>query len=66
MSRIMISDDYQQYQYFVTVDEVREYKHVKIETKYQGAKFPDAIQTKIEFFLNAQEYERFKAVLNAN
>jgi len=66
MSRIMISDEYQQYQYFVSVDDVRELKHIKIETKFQGAKFPDAVQAKVEFFLNAQEYERFKAVLNAN
>ena len=66
MSRVMISDEYQQYQYFVTVENIRELKHVKIETKYQGAKFPDAIQSKVEFFLNPDEYQRFKDALNAN
>ena len=66
MSRIMISDEYQQYQYFVSVDDVRDLKHIKIETKFQGAKFPDAIQSKVEFFLNAAEYQRIKDVFNAN
>ena len=66
MSRKMISDEYQQYQYFVRVEDVREFKHVKIETKYQGAKFPDAIQSKVEFFLNPSEFQRFKDALNAN
>lgn len=63
MNRVMISDEYQQYQYFVSVDDIRELKHVKIETKYQGAKFPDAIQAKVEFFLNPAEYQRFKDAL---
>lgn len=66
MNRTMISDEFQQYQYFVSIEDVRDLKHVKIETKYQGAKFPDAIQTQVEFFLNPQEYQRFKDVLNNN
>jgi len=66
MSRQLISDEYQQYQYYVSVDKVREYRHVKIETKYQGAKHPDAIQAKVEFFLNDAEFQRFKDALNAH
>jgi hypothetical protein len=53
-----ISDHYQQYQYFLEVNDIRELKHVKIMTKYQGAKFPDAIQSKVEFFLNQDEWKR--------
>jgi hypothetical protein len=56
--RFEISDQYQQYQYFLEVDDIRELKHVKLFTKYQGAKFPDAIQTKVEFFLNQDEWKR--------
>jgi len=66
MSRHIISDQYQQYQYYVSVDNVGDLKHIKIETKFQGAKFPDAIQSKVEFFLNAAEYQRIKDVFNAN
>lgn len=62
----MISDQYQQYQYFISIDDVRELKHIRIETKFQGAKFPDAVQSKVEFFLNPGEYERLKEFLNAN
>jgi len=53
-----ISDHYQQYQYFLEVNDIRELKHVKIMTKYQGAKFPDAIQSRVEFFLNQDEWKR--------
>ena len=31
MNRTMISDEFQQYQYFVSIDDVRDLKHVKIE-----------------------------------
>ena len=64
--RKMISDENQQYQYYVSVDKVGDLKHIKIETKFQGAKFPDAVQAKVEFFLNRFEYERFKDALNAH
>jgi hypothetical protein len=53
-----ISDQHQQYQYFLEVEDIRELKHVKLLTKYQGAKFPDAIQSKVEFFLNQDEWKR--------
>lgn len=53
-----ISNQYQQYQYFLEVENIRGLKHVKITTKYQGAKFPDAIQSKVEFFLNQDEWKR--------
>ena len=65
MSRHMISDEYQQYQYYISVDDIRELKHVKIETKYQGAKFPDAIQTRVEFFLNPDEWKRLVDTLTS-
>lgn len=66
MKRFIISDEYQQYQYILSLEDIRELKHIKIETKFQGAKFPDAVQAKVEFFLNANEYQRFKDALNAN
>ena len=63
--RYEISDQYQQYQYFLEVNDIRELKHVKVTTKYQGAKFPDAIQSKVEFFLNQDEWKRLvEAVTN--
>lgn len=62
----MISDEHQQYQYIVTVEEHSHFKLLKFETKYQGAKFPDAVQSKVEMFLNKNEYERLKEVLNNN
>jgi hypothetical protein len=63
--RFEISDQYQQYQYFLEVDDIRELKHVKVFTKYQGAKFPDAIQTKVEFFLNQDEWKRLVETVNS-
>lgn len=63
--RFEISDQYQQYQYFLEVDDVRELKYVKLFTKYQGAKFPDAIQTKVEFFLNQDEWKRLVETVNS-
>lgn len=63
--RFEISDQYQQYQYFLEVDDIRELKHVKITTKYQGAKFPDAIQSKVEIFLNQNEWKRLVDSLNS-
>jgi hypothetical protein len=56
--RYEISDQYQQYQYFLDVEDIRELKHVTLSIKYQGAKFPDAIQSKVEFFLNPGEWNR--------
>jgi hypothetical protein len=56
--RYEISDQLQQYQYFLDVEDVRELKHVTLSIKYQGAKFPDAIQSKVEFFLNPGEWNR--------
>lgn len=57
------SDAHQQYQYFLEVENIRELKGVKLSIKYQGAKFPDAIQSKVEFFLNSSEWERFKKII---
>ena len=31
--RFQISDEYQQYQYFLEVDDIRELKHVKLDLK---------------------------------
>ena len=61
--RYEISDKYQQYQYFLDVENVLELKHVKLSVKYQGAKFPDAIQSRVEFFLNEYEWKRLVETL---
>ena len=54
-----ISDQYQQYQYFLEVNDIEpKLKQVTLSIKYQGAKFPDAIQSKVEFFLNQDEWKR--------
>ena len=60
----VISDEFQQYKYVLDVTEVREFKRVKVYTQYQGAKFPDAIQSKVDLFLNAQEWQKFKDAVN--
>lgn len=62
--RYEISEPYQQYQYFIEIDNIREMKHIKIATKFQGAKFPDAIQSKVEFFLSEKEWENFKKIIS--
>ena len=59
-----ISEEFQQYKYVLEVTDVREYKFVKLSTQYQGAKFPDALQSKVEMFLNAQEWQNFKDAVN--
>lgn len=59
-----ISDQYQQYQYHLEVSDIRELKHVVLSIKYQGAKFPDAVQSKVEFFLNQDEWKRFVNTVN--
>ena len=62
----IISDEEQEYQYFVTVKDIGQFKMFKVETKYFGAKFPDEVQTKLEIFLNENEYKRLKEILNNN
>ena len=59
-----ISDEFQQYKYVLEVKDVGEFKHVKVYTQYQGAKFPDAIQSKVEMFLNAGEWQNLKDAVN--
>lgn len=59
------SEPHQQYQYFLEVTDIRELKHVKLSIKYQGAKFPDAIQSQSEFFLNAKEWQNLKDSINS-
>ena len=61
--RYEISDQYQQYQYFLDVENTLELKHVKLSVKYQGAKFPDDIQSRVEFFLNPAEWKRLVETL---
>jgi len=63
--RYEISDQYQKYQYFLDVEDIRELKHVTLSIKYQGAKFPDAIQSKVEFFLNPGEWNRLVETLTS-
>jgi len=61
-----ISDQYQQYQYFLEVNDIEpKLKHVTLAIKYQGAKFPDAIQSKVEFFLNPGEWNRLVETLTS-
>ena len=55
-----ISEPHQQYRYFIEISDVRELKHVKFTTSYQGAKFPDAVQSKVELFLSEKEWENLK------
>jgi len=59
------SDKYQQYQYYLEVEDIRELKRVVLSIKYQGAKFPDAVQSRSEFFMNEEEWKRFKEVVNS-
>lgn len=59
------SEPNQQYQYFLEVTDIRELKHVKLSIKYQGAKFPDVIQSQSEFFLNAKEWQSLKESINS-
>ena len=63
--RYEISDQHQQYQYFLEVNDIRELKHVSLSIKYQGAKFPDAIQSKVDFFLNPGEWNRLVDTLTS-
>ncbi len=63
--RHVISDQYQQYEYFLDIEDVRELKHVKLSVRYQGAKFPDSIQSRVEFFLNTDEWKRLVDTLSA-
>lgn len=58
------SDKNQQYQYFFEVNDIRDLKHVILSVKYQGAKFPDAVQSKVEFFMNTDEWKRFVEQIN--
>jgi hypothetical protein len=59
------SDNHQQYQYFLDVDQIRELKRFAVSLKYQGAKFPDGVQSKTEIFLNADEWQRLKDIINS-
>ena len=63
--RYEISDQHQQYQYFLDVEDIRKLKHVTLSIKYQGAKFPDAIQSRVEFFLNPGEWNRLVETLTS-
>lgn len=63
--RYTFSDEYQQYQYFLDVEQIRDLKRVAVSLKYQGAKFPDGVQSKTEIFMNDTEWERFKGIINS-
>jgi hypothetical protein len=63
--RHVISDQYQQYEYFLDIEDIRELKYVKLSVKYQGAKFPDVIQSQVEFFLNPDEWKRLVDTLTS-
>jgi hypothetical protein len=63
--RFEFSEPHQQYRYFLEVTEVRPFKHVSLSVKYQGAKYPDAVASKVEFFLNDKEWNNFKDAINS-
>lgn len=62
--RHLFSDQNQQHQYFIEFNKIGDLFHVILSIKYQGAKFPDAIQSKVEFYLNENELRRFKALVD--
>lgn len=65
MIRFQFSDQYQQYRYFVTMNNVGDLKQVIFELEYQGPKHPDALRSKVEFFMNENEWKNFKDIVNS-
>jgi len=65
MIRFEFSDQYQQYRYYFTTNNVGELKQVILEVEYQGAKHPDALRSKIQFFMNKNEWKNFKDIVNS-
>jgi hypothetical protein len=62
----LISRDNAIYKYFLNVQDVRGMKHVVFLTNFSGAKDPDGLHKKFEFFLEKDEFEKFRKILNEN
>jgi len=65
MIRFEFSDIHQQYRYFITMKDIGDLKHVILEMEYHGPKFPDAIRSKVEMFMNKSEWRNFKDIINS-
>ena len=65
MIRFEFSEPFQQYRYFITMKDIGDLKHVILELEHQGAKHPDALRTRSEFFMNKFEWQSFKDIINA-
>lgn len=65
MIRFEFSDEHQQYNYYVTIKTLDDLRQVTFEINYQGPKFPDVISSKQVFFLNKNEWNNFKDIINA-
>lgn len=65
MIRFEFSEPFQQYRYFVTTKDIGDLKHFILELEYHGAKHPDALRSRSEFFMNKNEWKNFKDIINA-
>ena len=65
MIRFEFSDEYQQYRYFVTLKDLGALTHMLLAVEYHGPKFPAAIRSKTEMFMNKSEWKNFKDIINA-
>lgn len=64
--KCLISNEKNSYKYFIEINDVKDQKHVAFYTNFSGAKDPDGMYKKLEFFLEKEEFERFKNILNAH
>lgn len=65
MTTYVFSDQDTQYKYLLEVDNFHELKKFTVGLKYEGAKFPDDMQSRTEIFLNDDEWKRFKKIINS-
>lgn len=61
----LITNEKDCYKYYIEISDVRNQKHIKFLTNFSGAKDPDGLHKKLEFFLEKEEFERFKTILNS-
>jgi hypothetical protein len=60
-----LSNSNQQYQYFLEVNDCPDgSKQLVFSNNYEGARFPDDVQSKVEFFVNSDELNRLIDILN--
>lgn len=62
--RKLISREHLDYKYYVEVKNFGVFKHLRIESHLQSAKHKD-VHTKVDFFLEADEFEKLKEALNS-